>query len=26
VYAWFAVVVFSDGERLLLEGDVTLFR
>lgn len=26
VYGWFALVEFSDGERLLLEGDVTLVR
>lgn len=26
VYAWLAIVEFSDGERLLLEGDVTLVR
>ncbi len=26
VYGWFAIVEFSDGEQLLLEGDVTLVR
>ncbi|MCC6280595.1 MAG: gliding motility-associated C-terminal domain-containing protein, partial [Saprospiraceae bacterium] len=26
VYAWFALVEFSDGEQLLLEGDLTLVR
>lgn len=26
VYGWFAVVAFSDGEQLLLEGDLTLIR
>ncbi len=26
VYGWFAIVEFSDGERLLLEGNVTLVR